>query len=137
MSKQHTQGPWLHDKRGYPHPDIKAASGRNIACTWGVNNQPKTKEAAEAQKQIARANARRIVACVNACMDVSTEALERYHGNGGIEDATDEDKDAVLNELQAQRDQLLEVLKDIVEVGLSTSRIAAARAAIAKATGAA
>jgi len=33
-----------------------------VACTWGVNKQPKTREAAEAQKQIARANARLIAA---------------------------------------------------------------------------
>jgi hypothetical protein len=59
---KHTPGPWVQDTRGYPHPDVKAASGRNIACTWGVNNQPKTKEAYEAQKQIARANARLIAA---------------------------------------------------------------------------
>lgn len=58
----HTPGPWIHDKRGYPHPDVKSAGGRNIACTWGVNNQPKTPEAAAAQKKIARANARLIAA---------------------------------------------------------------------------
>ena len=61
MSK-HTPGPWVHDTRGYRHADVKAADGRNIACTWGVNNQPKTKDACEAQKQIARANARLIAA---------------------------------------------------------------------------
>lgn len=61
MSK-HTPGPWIHDTRGYPHPDVKATSGFNIACTWGVNGQPKTKESYEAQKKIARANARLIAA---------------------------------------------------------------------------
>lgn len=59
---KHTPGPWHHDTRGYPHPDVKAANGRNIACTWGVNNQPKTPGAAKAQKEIARANARLIAA---------------------------------------------------------------------------
>lgn len=53
----HTPGPWIHDKRGYPHPDVKSAGGRNIVCTWGVNNQPKTPEAAAAHKKIARASA--------------------------------------------------------------------------------
>jgi hypothetical protein len=49
----------------------------------------------------------RMAACWNACEGVSTEALQKYHGNGGIEDATDEDQDAVLDELQAQRDELM------------------------------
>ena len=61
-----TQGPWVHDKRGYPCPDIKAASGRNVACTWGVNNQPRTPEAYKAQTEIARANAAFIVAACNS-----------------------------------------------------------------------
>jgi hypothetical protein len=74
VNTKHTPGPWIHDTRGYPHPDVRAASGRKIACTWGVNNQPKTKEAYEAQKQIARANADHIVKCVNA-HDELTEAL--------------------------------------------------------------
>ncbi len=38
-------------------------------------------------------------------------------------------------QLMAAAPELLEALKNIVDVGLSTSRIAAARAAIAKATG--
>lgn len=59
---EHTPGPWVHDTRGYPHPDVRAASGRKIAVTWGVNNQPKTKEAYEAQTKVARANARLISA---------------------------------------------------------------------------
>jgi len=38
-------------------------------------------------------------------------------------------------QLMAAAPELLEALKNIVDVGLSTTRIAAARAAIAKATG--
>lgn len=55
----------------------------------------------------------RMAACWNACEGVSTEALEKYHDNGGIADATDEDKDAVLDELQAQRDELLAALREL------------------------
>lgn len=55
----------------------------------------------------------RMAACWNACRGVSIEALEKYHDNGGIEDAIDEDKDAVLDELQAQRDELLEALQNL------------------------
>lgn len=78
---QHTPGPWHHDKRGYPHPDVKAANGRNVACTWGVNNQPKTKEAAEAQKQIARANAR-LIAAAPELLDALKDAKELLENMG-------------------------------------------------------
>jgi hypothetical protein len=84
---------------------------------------------------IDEANARRLAACWNACEGLTTENLELC----GTLDYADVKRNvaqtAYVNDLQTQRDQLLEALKNIVDVGLSTSRIAAARAAIAKTTG--
>lgn len=72
MKEKHTPGPWLHCTRGYPHADVKAANGRNIAATWGVNNQPKTPEAVKKQTEIARANAR-LIACAPELLDLARE----------------------------------------------------------------
>lgn len=73
------------------------------------------------------ANARRIVACVNACEGIDTESLER-----GVSDWS-----VFMRELKAQRDELLEVaqeilVEDIIEQ-LPKEFVARVRAAIAKA----
>jgi len=106
-----TPGPWEHDTRGYPHPDVRATSGRKVACTWGVNNQPKTKEACDAQKQVARANARRIVACVNACEGLSTEALEQAEPGEIVEWGKIAGR---LPAMLAKRAELLAALQELV-----------------------
>lgn len=97
MNTKHTPGPWRHDKRGYPHPDVKAANGRNVACTWGVNNQPKTTAAAKTQMQIARANARLIAAapellealidCVSLLAFLEPEVRGGYSPDGALSKA--------------------------------------------------
>ena len=66
MSTQHTPGRVEHDMRGYPHADVRSVSGRKIAGTWGMGHQ-KTAEAYKRRTEQDRANARRIVACWNAC----------------------------------------------------------------------
>jgi hypothetical protein len=90
---------------------------------------------AQGDIHIEEADLRRLAACWNACDGLTTENLELC----GTLDYADVKRNvaqtAYVNDLQTQRDQLLEALKNIVDVGLSTSRIAAARAAIAKATG--
>jgi hypothetical protein len=102
---KHTPGPWIHDTRGYPHPDVKAASGRNIACTWGVNNQPKTPEAAAAQQEIARANARLIAAApelLEALKEVLNNPAGDYDASDGYENAVKQARAAIAKATGAQ-----------------------------------
>ena len=51
-------------------------------------------------------NLQRMAACWNACNGVSTEILIQHY-------AIDEDKEAILDELQSQRDELLALCKSI------------------------
>ncbi len=100
------------------------------------------------------ADARRIVACWNACKGISTEDLERYYNTGGgIDEALQEASLRSHVLAVQQRDELLEALKEVLAAVRATSRtpstvieaereldlIRAARrkacAAIAKATG--
>lgn len=129
MSTAHTPGLVVHDTRGYPHADVKAASGRSVANTWGLKGRPsKTAEAYQRRLEEGRANARRLVACWNACNGVDTDLLEQ--------------NPAPFSDLRAQRDDLLAALERLVRQhgsdGIEYSGdhpIAVARAAIAKATG--
>jgi hypothetical protein len=75
MIAAHTPGPWevsveIFDNDGIPETAIQALKGAAtvaVAFEFGPNN-PGMREA----------NARRIVACVNACEGVSTEWLETW-----------------------------------------------------------
>ena len=61
-----TEGPWVHNKQGYPKSDVRAAGdgGRNIANTWGTAaSQAKTPEAYKARTDQDRLNAAYIAAC--------------------------------------------------------------------------
>lgn len=105
MATEHTAGKVLHDTRGYPHPDIRAESGRKIAYTWGTGPQPKSQEAYKKRTAEDRANARRLVACWNACQSITTESLEE-NGVASFEQATGlitktEALEKALRELQA------------------------------------
>ena len=63
MKTEHTPEPWKNVK------GVHVVSGeKQIARCW-VENRPVS---------VAHANARRIVACVNACAGIPTEVLERY-----------------------------------------------------------
>jgi transposase len=71
---------------------------------------------------------RRIVACVNACKGIPNEQLE----------CDQSEFIRIFNEhlaFRRQRDELLHALDDIVENGLSTSRIKAAKEAVARVKG--
>ena len=82
MSAQHTPGPLYvgeinHRKQ---RADIDTATKdervgystwRGLARTYGCEDFP------DVGSEIMEANARRIVACWNACLDISTEALEQ------------------------------------------------------------
>lgn len=125
MSGTHTPGPWSVAKGdGYFVVETRTAGIKFIA--QGES------EAGDL------ANARRIVACVNACEGLTTEALERL----GTLDRARVQLDVVRVEALRQRDELLEALqiaRDHIEMGaleVSHCRDAALiRAAIAKATG--
>lgn len=80
------------------------------------------------------ANARRLVACWNACEMVSTEDLEALTRPGDVSWA------GTIDRLVRERDELLEALKRIVDwddVGLALTQdhVVQARAAIAKVEG--
>ena len=101
MSAAHTPGLLVHDTRGYPHADVKAAYGRSVANTWGVQGKPaKTAETYERRLKEGRANARRLVACWNACEGVDTDLLEQ--------------NPAPFSELRAERDALQKAVTDLV-----------------------
>ena len=91
MSDQHTPGPWVDD--GYAHigaVNDQLNGGYLIALCEGPDRA---------------ANARRIVACVNACAGIPTESLEQLSQNGSL-------KVLARNiELEKQRDELLAALE--------------------------
>lgn len=105
--------------------------------------QPNQIATADARREIARAtilsshhetaaNARRIVACWNACEGISTEALELGAIQDRIASACGE-----LYEVKRQRDELLQAIKNLVSVfslDSEESEVVVARATIAKAT---
>lgn len=62
---QHSPTPWVRDVTRGVGCDIRAASGRKVAATFGVANMPKTRQAAEMQKLVDRANAELIIKAVN------------------------------------------------------------------------
>lgn len=72
---KHAQEPWqlTHDDGGRDHPALRDKDGHIVADIHGAEN------------------ARRILACVNACKIVTTEELERYYNTGaGIDEALEE-----------------------------------------------
>lgn len=109
MTTQHTPEPWsfsieeVFDNDGVPESVIRGIDGRAcvaVAIDFGPNN-PGMREA----------NARRIVACVNACAGIRTEALEhRVH----LLKAED---DSIAN-IKQQRDELLAACKTTLEENL-------------------
>ena len=127
MSDQHTPEPWHWDSdpiKGDPLDRVRfrvTAVGRTITQMYYSSGDP-----------VAEADARRIVACVNSCADMSTEYLEQC---GKVR--RNEAGESIV-ELIQQRDELLAALaqcasaleyesgKDHIEI------LANARAALAK-----
>ena len=94
MSAQHTPGR-LIVRNGY---SLYAADGKTpVADTCLTNSVPDNDEA----------NARRLVACWNACEGISTDALERL----GTLDRARVDLDVIRAQAIAQRDELLALLR--------------------------
>ena len=94
-----TDGPW-HVVEGRTHGSIEVFSGETaIAEIWRRGNET-----------LEIANARRIVACINACDGFSIEELD---GANLFKDSIE--SDAEILALRQQRDELLKALQGISE----------------------
>jgi hypothetical protein len=96
MTQQHTPEPWLIGDEDDPS-SISSSSGRPVAETL-VAVQRWTPEKQEEDY----ANARRIVACVNACKGIPTETLE---ANGHIKDWEGQAPPAIVEQMAAALEQ--------------------------------
>jgi len=134
---KYRETPWIldheddHDATWLP---ITNAAGRTIALV--VNDD--TKRPLKMHERETEANARRIVACVNACEGIATDQLEAYA-----------EKVGKLLSRANMHDELLEALEDLARLAEAAmlranydggeydieGELAAARAAIRKARG--
>ncbi len=118
MGTKHYAGPWEYGEDN----DGWYVSDSNCQLAFGLTE----------------GNARRIVACVNACGDIPTELLETEHQGGKLYDALADFNQKVF-ELRNQRDELLRAAvaaMTIVNNAYPYGSIASdLRAAIAKAEG--
>ena len=108
MSEQHTPEPWAIDPDDRPNMQwnnhIVSEANQDIAICFMAHDGTEDNECGEA-------NARRIVACVNACAGYATEELEqatldKRHRHEIIADLVKSNK---------QRDQLLAALEAVNE----------------------
>jgi hypothetical protein len=82
----HTPTPWAVKTEGTGITLIVDDQGLIIAQVTGY-----VRNSIESGKGEAKENARRIVACVNACVGIPTETLDKYYGDqGGIDAALEE-----------------------------------------------
>lgn len=104
---KHTPEPWAIDPDDRPNMHwnnhIVSEANPNIAICFMAHDGTEQNERGEA-------NARRVVACVNACAGIPTEALE----SGEARSVRDEL--ATIAELEKQRDELLAELKSISKI---------------------
>lgn len=89
---EHTKEPWTYQKECVGNYQI--AHDHSGAGTLEVT-----------ANTITEANARRIVACVNACAEIDTEVLEKHAGQQGL-------MIYLMSDLVKQRDELLAALKE-------------------------
>ena len=123
---KHTKGPW-HIVEGRTHGSLEVFSvDTAIAEIWRRGNA-----------SLEMANARRIVACINACEGFSIEELD---GADLFKDSIESDAEIIA--LKKQRDELLGILKRLAAVDFgqhwnddAEDAAVSARAAIAKAEG--
>lgn len=109
---EHSKTPW---KIGTPPPNGEQTIGTTDGMMVAV--------ATTGAGVDAKANARRIVACVNACRDIETGVLEMQIGStalfgriaGSLTGENMRLRDDV-QKLQAQRDALLVALDELVEI---------------------
>ena len=120
MSEKYTRGPWKTEREGI-HALIRGGDATIVAVRHRL------------PADVHEANARRIVACVNACEGISTENLE---DNRPVKWLAQQ-----YNEVVKQRDELLEALQALMDDEAPIDEkhwndcCDKARAAIAKATG--
>ena len=122
MSEKFTKGPWETEREGI-HALIRGGDATIVAVRHRL------------PADVHEANARRIVACVNACEGISTENLE---DNRPVKWAIQQ-----YNNVVKQRDELLKALmlaesvyrQNCVNEGEPSSVLDAMQAAILKATG--
>lgn len=122
MSAQHTPGRLYHASlMGSTSP--RTWEGQSIFhCGLGLRHHSYSNEQVE--------NARRLVACWNACQDIPIEVLEANAAGGLPYSVADQIEERVL------RQQLLVALRAVVSVAdRKTDEFDLAHAAIAKATG--
>jgi hypothetical protein len=92
----HTKEPWIFGEYGHIRGDDKGLFGIDVQ---GFSL---------AGSELAKENARRIVASVNACAGISTESLERFNEQHKPKNGFGLHRESML---EAQRDELLEELK--------------------------
>lgn len=112
--QQHTAEPWF-----VKYQNAIFGSDNYYICSaeYGSNDHAEIDHEINRGQSVADANARRIVACVNACAGLSTQCLEET--GGGVEHYI-----AVIK----QRDELLAALEHILAGSLSLPRFAEAEA---------
>lgn len=113
MTQKHSPEPWCTDQMSHEEPlmdiTIIAANDDRVAKVW-IDDAP-----VEDFNARQRLNARRIVACVNACIGISTEALEKMPNPFGVLLSTESFKDIIAQreDLQAEVDELLDLLQSL------------------------
>ena len=128
MSEKFTSEPWVVGNADGLLFGKKQGNGTEpIGFVFG----PSLPERSEVGMR-AIANARRIVACVNACEGISTDELEEIASTGGMLGPRED-----VARIAKQRDELLEALEEMVRTFDKNHAPAldVARAAILKATG--
>ena len=126
MSQQHTPEPWRVFSHSWSNTSVLADGFDHAICGLDINHA--TEESQESDEALMGANARRIVACVNACAGLTTEILEH---SGVVRDLIGQNAS-----LTKQRDELMKALEHQCEVlnrnGYSTNK---AQEAIARVKG--
>lgn len=111
---QHTNEPWSIEGQEYDAHRIVDTEGNAICQLWFKTEEPMDNQ---------DANAKRIVACVNACAGITNEELadmQRYFGKEGRTYYT---LVSDMREAQKQRDELLEALIEINSLIADASNI--------------
>ena len=112
MSAEHTTGSCRYDYEPGYCGELIASNGKLI-CSFVEEPSP--------------ADARRLVACWNACQGISTEGIEAITALGGMTH-----KMPVAAGLVRQSDDLLSALREIAETSTDPGAVACATAAIYK-----
>lgn len=97
-----------------PTPWIIGANGKIYGNEIRLDAQPVCNPNTENTDGCDKANARRIVACVNACEGIPTELLEQGAGFWEKSNSHDQERDAAFADLLRVNARLLEALKEIV-----------------------